>query len=166
MSETAAEATQDGNTSGATSAADEFKAPASQEELNRIIAERVKRVEAKYADYKDVKTKAEQLDKLSEASKSEQDKLTDRITSLENEIEATRLAASRAEIAREFSLTEQQAAALKYAPSEEAAREIAQGLASDTSTRKSQGNRVPAEGTSTRPAQTEDSVFARDLFAG
>jgi len=164
MSESAAEGgAQDGNNSGDTSAADEFKAPASQEELNRIIADRVKRVEAKYADYKDLKTKAAQLDSLSEVSKTEQEKLTDRISKLEGEIAAKELAASIAEVGRQFSLTEKQMTALKYAPSAEAAREIAEGLSSDSSDRKKNGNVVPSEGTSTKaPANERD--FVRSLF--
>lgn len=165
MSETTAEGTQDGNNSGATSAADEFKPITSQEDLNRIIGERVKRVESKFADYGDLKVKAQQRDALSEASKSEQDKLTDRIASLESDLKESRLAAARAGIAREFELTKEQSAALKYAPSEEAMREIAEGLAADTSTRRTNGNRVASEGGNPNPKSTNSiAEFARGMF--
>lgn len=40
----------------------EFKAPASQAELDRIIQDRVARVKNQYADYDDLKTKAGQVD--------------------------------------------------------------------------------------------------------
>jgi DNA repair exonuclease SbcCD ATPase subunit len=45
-----------------TDQASEFKAPASQEELNRIIQDRVARVKASYADYDDLKAKAAQVE--------------------------------------------------------------------------------------------------------
>ena len=40
----------------------EFKAPASQADLDRIIQDRVARVKASYADYDDLKAKAGQVD--------------------------------------------------------------------------------------------------------
>ena len=63
--------TTDGNnTSGATSAAgDEFKPITSQDELNRIIGERVKR--AKPADYDELRSKAARLEEIEQANQSE-----------------------------------------------------------------------------------------------
>lgn len=45
----------------------DFVAPSSQEELNRIIGERLARERAKFADYHDIKTTAEALAFLSGA---------------------------------------------------------------------------------------------------
>jgi hypothetical protein len=54
-----------------------FTAPASQEELDRIITDRLARERAKYADYDDLKTKAQQHDALLESQKSDADKAID-----------------------------------------------------------------------------------------
>lgn len=74
-----------GETSTATKAtgADEFKPPTSQAELNRLIADRVKRAEAKYADYSDAIKKAKQFDAITEAQKTELQKLQERAEAAE-----------------------------------------------------------------------------------
>jgi hypothetical protein len=69
----------------------EWKAPTSQDELDRMIQARIKRVESKYADYKDLKTKASKFDELDAASKSE----------LEKEREARTAAEAKAQAAEE-----------------------------------------------------------------
>lgn len=83
--EAASEPTQpDGNSSGDTSTAGaEFKPITSQEDLNRLIADRIKRAEAKFADYKDLKTKAQQFDAIAEAQKTELQKIQDRAEAAE-----------------------------------------------------------------------------------
>jgi|GEM_PF-2341767 len=82
------DSTQDGNnTSEKTSGAgDEFKAITTQADLDKIIGERVKRERDKYADYKDLKSKADEFDKLAEANKSEIEKANDRVTKAEAEV--------------------------------------------------------------------------------
>lgn len=57
--------------------ADDFKPITSQDELNRLVGERVARERAKYADYDDVKAKAEAHDAALEAAKSDADKAID-----------------------------------------------------------------------------------------
>ena len=52
----------------------EFKPPATQADLDRIIAERLNRECAKYADYQDLRKKAEQFDQLQESQKTELEK--------------------------------------------------------------------------------------------
>jgi hypothetical protein len=70
--------------SGTTSTAgDDSKLPASQAELNRIIAERIKRVEAKYAGHADAVKKAAEFDKITEAQKSELQKVQERAEAAE-----------------------------------------------------------------------------------
>lgn len=76
---------------GSQESQNEWKAPASQDELDRLIQARIKRVESKYADYKDLKTKASKFDELDAASKSE----------LEKEREARTAADARAQAAEE-----------------------------------------------------------------
>ena len=59
-------APEGGNPSGETPAAEEFKPITSQDDLNRIIGERVKRV--KLVDYDDLKKKAAKLDEIEAAN--------------------------------------------------------------------------------------------------
>lgn len=61
----------------------DFKAPASQEELNRIIAERVARERSKFADHADLKKKAEEYDKLVASQQTEQEKILARAEAAE-----------------------------------------------------------------------------------
>jgi wobble nucleotide-excising tRNase len=57
-----------------------------QEEVNGIVAERLNRDRQKFADYEDLKKKAEEFDKLQEANKSELQKATERAAALEKEL--------------------------------------------------------------------------------
>jgi hypothetical protein len=60
-----------------------FAAPASQEDLDRIIGERLARERSKFADYSDLKAKAEQFDALEEKNKTELQKALDRAAAAE-----------------------------------------------------------------------------------
>lgn len=64
---------------------EEFKAPASQEDLDRIIAARLDRERKKFADYDDIKARAARLDEMEEASKSETQKLQEQLASLKEQ---------------------------------------------------------------------------------
>lgn len=67
------------NESGASSGGSNFTPPASQEELNRIIEQRLARERGKFADYDDLKAKAAKFDEADAASKSELQKALDQI---------------------------------------------------------------------------------------
>jgi thioester reductase-like protein len=54
-----------------------------QEEVNHIVAGRVK----KYADYEELKQKAEKFDQMEEANKTELQKATERATALQTELD-------------------------------------------------------------------------------
>ena len=56
-----------------------FTPPASQDELDRIVGQRLARERSKYADYDDLKAKAAKFDEADQASKSEMQKLQDAI---------------------------------------------------------------------------------------
>jgi hypothetical protein len=66
-----------------------YTPPASQADLDRIITERLGRERAKYADYDDLKSKAERLDELEAEKQTDIEKLQRRAE------EAERLAAER-----------------------------------------------------------------------
>ena len=59
-----------------------------QAELNAIVTDRLKRAEAKYSDYEDLKSKASKFDELEEKNKSELEKATERAANLEAELNA------------------------------------------------------------------------------
>lgn len=154
--------TTDGKeTSGTTSTAgDEFKPITSQEDLNRIIAERVKRAEAKYADTPELRKKAAQFDAITEAQKTELQKIQDRADAAEKraadleaaeakrqaDAEAAKQVADwKAKIAEDTGVP---ASALRGSTKEdlqEHAREL-KALLPDPNTRRVGGAYVPAEG--------------------
>lgn len=78
-----------------------------QAELDRIVADRVKR--AKPADYDDLRRKAGEFDKLADANKSDLEKLTARAEQAERERGEVTARALRLEVAFEKGLTPAQA---------------------------------------------------------
>jgi hypothetical protein len=95
-----------GNTSGETPTADEFKAITSQDDLNKIIDDRLKRERSKYADYRDLKAKAAKLDEFEQANQTEAEKSAKRIADLEAELGTTRRDSLRLKIASAHGITD------------------------------------------------------------
>lgn len=60
----------------------------SQDEVNSIVAERLAREKAKYEGFEELKAKAEKYDRLEEANKSELQKASERVASLEAQLDA------------------------------------------------------------------------------
>lgn len=79
---------------------DNFKAPESQDELDRIIQKRIERVKAAYQDYDELREKAAKLDELEESKKSEVEKANQRAQQLEKELNNARLAVLRSDVAQ------------------------------------------------------------------
>ena len=69
-----------------------------QDELNAIVSDRVKREREKHADYAALKEKADRLDQLEEASKSEIQKMTEKADRLQQELDQIK----QAEVIREM----------------------------------------------------------------
>ena len=59
-----------------------------QEEVNRIVGERVAREAGKYSDYEDLKAKATKYDEMEEANKTELEKAQERASALEAELKS------------------------------------------------------------------------------
>ncbi len=59
-----------------------------QDEVNGIVSERLKRVEAKYEDYEALKEKAAKLDEIEEKNKTELERATERAVALQGELDA------------------------------------------------------------------------------
>ena len=63
-----------------------------QAELDVIVGDRLKREKAKYADYDDLKAKAEKFDQMEEDSKTELQKAIERGNALQTELDAIKSA--------------------------------------------------------------------------
>jgi len=151
------------NPSGDTPAADEFKPITSQDELNRIVGERVKR--AKPADYDDLKAKAAKLDEIEAANRTEAEKAAARVAELEAELNNTRRDSMRLKIATEHGITDADDIELFLTGTdEETLTKQAKRLADRIADRK-KSHVVPGEGKT--PAPTGDPMrdFTRGLFA-
>lgn len=98
---------------------DEFKPITSQEQLNRLIGERINSVKSQYADYDDLKSKAAKLDEIEAASKSELEKEREARAAAEKERDSVKTEALRITVAAEKGLTPGQAKRLVGATREE-----------------------------------------------
>ena len=174
MSDAAATSTDTSNTDGnqtsetTSTAGDEFKAITSQEDLNKIISERVKRVEAKFGDYKDAKTKAAEYDKLAEANKSEIEKATERVTKAEAEVATipTKVAdALRTHLVDHHKIPADDAELFLTANDPELLLKQVTRLMGRESERKTKNNHVPNEGKNPPPAGGGDErAFVNSLW--
>lgn len=117
--------------------------PEQQAEVNRIVQERVQRVEAKYADYSDLKAKAAGAQTLE-----------DRLGTLESELTTTRTDALRTRIASKFGISTEKgdngdpsdADVLLTGTDEAAMTRQAELFAGRVADQKKGGNRAPREG--------------------
>lgn len=76
-----------------------FQAITSQEEFDKTLGKRLAAERAKYAGYDDLKTKAAEYDKLEDAKKTAEQKLTERLQSLESENSTLKLDKLRSDVA-------------------------------------------------------------------
>lgn len=109
-----------------------FTPPATQAELNKVIADRIARERAKYADYSDLKEKAAKFDELDQASKTEQERLTERLAAAEARAVEVEARALRLEVAAENNLTPAQAKRLVGSTREELEADAKELLATFT----------------------------------
>lgn len=70
-----------------------------QDQVNALLADQKRKASEKFADYGDLKSKAEQLDKIQEENKSELQKALDRAESAEKATAAATTQAARATVA-------------------------------------------------------------------
>jgi hypothetical protein len=79
----------------------EFEAITSQEDLDRILTQRLARERSKYADYNDLKARAAKLAELEEAQKTAEQKAAERLEAAERKAAELEAKATRAEVAAE-----------------------------------------------------------------
>lgn len=97
-----------------------------QEQVDKIVEQRLARERQKFADYDDMKAKAGQFDQLEESKKTSEQKLLERIEAAEKRaadsekaVEAAKVDALRARVAANRNLTDAQAARLQGTTLEE-----------------------------------------------
>jgi hypothetical protein len=155
-----------GNNSGTTPPADGgFKPITSQEDLNRVIADRISRERGKYADYDDLRAKAARLAEIEEANKSEAQKLADAKAAAERDRDVAKAEALRLRIATKHGISDEDADLFLTGTDEATLTKQAERLAQRAEDRKKNGNHVPREGTNTNSkAASDELAFVRDLF--
>lgn len=163
--------TQGGNNTSETTpgAGDGFKPITSQDDLNRVIADRVQRERGKYADYADLKAKAERLDEIEQANKTEIEKANERATKAEAEVaKVPSLVAGqlREHLVKLHKIDSEDAELFLTASDPELLLKQVDRLLAQGSQRKKNGNFVPREGSNQHSdkANGEMREFARQLF--
>ena len=105
MSETVNQEAANGTNEGA-----QVQKTFTQEELNAIVNERLKREREKYADYSAIKEKADKYDRYEEESKSEIQKMTEKAEKLQKELDSMKQAETlrgiREKVAKETGVPE------------------------------------------------------------
>ena len=161
---------QDGNTTSDTTsgAGDEFKPITSQDDLNRIITERISRERSKFSDYEDLKAKAARFDELDAANKSEIERAADAKAAAERERDEARAEALRLRIATKHGISDADDIDLFLTGTdEETLTKQAQRLTQRSEDRKKTGNHAPREGTTPADPPKDDlREFTRQLFQG
>lgn len=126
-----------------------------QAEVNRIVQERVQRVEAKYADYDDLKSAAD-------GAKTVEQKLAD-LEAKHAEAEARAL---RSDIATKHGISAEDRDLFLTGSDEATLTAQAKRLADRAADQKKNGNRAPKEGGATTDADKNKDLrdFTRELF--
>ncbi len=148
----------------------EYTPPATQADLDRIIGERLSRERAKFADYEDLQAKAAQLDAITEADKTEQQKLQEQLAASEARVAEYELADKirgwASEIAKETGVP----AELLRGGTEAEMRAHAEALKTagigqaETSVKTGLGPYVPGEGSQPdKPVGNTGDMFAAFL---
>lgn len=142
-----------------------YTPPASQEEFNRIIAERVERERKKFADYDDLKAKAGRLDQAEQEAKTAEQKVNDRISALESELTKSQAEATRARIQAKHSISDDDAELFLTATDADGLEKQAKALADRLADRKKKGPVVPSQKTDTPDPKTDPlREVARQVF--
>lgn len=128
----------------------------SQADVDRIVKDRIARVEAKYADYPDLKAKAE-------GAKTVEQKLAE-LESKHAEAEARAL---RSDIAAKHGISAEDRDLFLTGSTEETLTAQAKRLAEREADRKKQGNVARKEGSTTTTGKDDGELreFARELFS-
>lgn len=159
--------TQDGKTTSDTTsgAGDEFSAITSQEDLDRIIRDRVKRERAKFGDYAELKAKAARFDEIEAASKSELEKAIEAREAAEAARDQAVTEVLRYRIAMKHGISDEDADLFLTGTDEATLTSQAERLAERAAAGARNGTRSPREGRAAAADGTSElRDFARELF--
>lgn len=129
-----------------------------QEEMNAIIADRLNRERSKYADYDEMKKKAEQFDANQEANKTELQKETDRANALQAKLDAMNKATELRDIREKVSKSTGVPTDLLSGDTEEACSDQAKAILAFAKSGKYP--KVKDGGEAHPPVMTKDEILA------
>ena len=145
-----------------------FTPPATQQELNRIISERVSRERAKFGDYEDLKGKAARLAEIEAANLTEAEKVAQKLAEADSAVSSVPAKVADALKTHLISLHEindEDAELFLTASDPDLLLKQVQRLVGRESDRKKQGPRVPREGQTPTPGNDDPMrEFAREVF--
>lgn len=128
-----------------------------QEDVDRIVRDRVQRERSKFADYDALKAK------VGEAQTAEE-KAEARIKDAEQRAAELEAANDRKGVALEFQLTSEDAGLLDHLTDIDAMRALAQRLARQAQEDAKRAPYLPDAGANPRPARDDNSAFLRGLM--
>lgn len=124
-----------------------------QADLDRIVSERIQRERAKFADYDEIKAKAE-------GAKTAED----RISELEKSIEQANREALRRRVQAAHGISDEDADLFLTGADEDSLKAQAKRLSDRETERKQKNNVSPREGTNPKSGDDPMREFARGLF--
>lgn len=139
--------------------------PATQDDLNRIIKERVDRERAKFSDYNDLKSQASKYAEFEESQKSEVQRATERAEALERELNTIRTT-------EQIRTWKSQVAEATGVPADVLAGSTQEELTAHAEKLKPlleasrRGPYVPSPGNIPDTPVSDDAAFLRSLFGG
>lgn len=119
---------------------DGFKPITSQEQLDRLIGERINKVKSQFSDYDDLKSKASKLDELEEKNKTELQRIAEERDAAVKERDGLKVAQLKIDVGVEKGLTPAQAKRLVGSTKEELEAD-AEAFLSDIGSRAAGGPR-------------------------
>ncbi|RBP66430.1 uncharacterized protein DUF4355 [Brevibacterium sanguinis] len=150
-----------------TEAKPEFKPIESQDDLNRIVQERLARERAKYSDYDEIKARAAKLDEIEAANQSDLEKAIARAEAAEKraeEIERAKTEAERAVLVERIASTKGVPSRYLTGDTEEELKKSADEFLSDLEKLSPRGY-VPTAGTGDPTASADDIQLAKERAA-
>lgn len=131
-----------------------------QEEMDAIIGDRLKRERAKYSDYEDLKAKATAYDAAEEANKSDLQKANEKAEALQAQLDALTKANQERELRDKISAETGVPASLLRGSSEEDLRAQAEGIKGFVSASKASYPTVRDGGETSAPLVTKEQIIS------
>jgi hypothetical protein len=154
-----------GTETGKPAAGTEFQPITTQEDLNKVIGERVARERAKYADYDDLRQKAEAFDEAQRANMSEADRLKAEAEQARKDAEEARTESLRWRVAAKHGVSDEDAKLFLTGTDEETLTQQAKRIQTLAEGRQRGGMHVPREGENNGGSLNDgDRATVRTLF--